>query len=98
MVVMPMGRREDQGKAAGAVPERRPPTANEQLLGQLARGTEPNPTVDPARDLAELERKLDRCLAGLAMHFQPIVHANTRARFAYEALLRSGDKSLPHPG
>ena len=32
------------------------------------------------------------------MHFQPIVHAATRARFGYEALLRSTDRSLPHPG
>ena len=32
------------------------------------------------------------------MHFQPIVHASSRARFGYEALLRSRDNSLPHPG
>jgi len=49
-------------------------------------------------DLAELEDKLARCIAHLAMHFQPIVHASTRARYGYEALLRSTDKSLPHPG
>ncbi len=48
--------------------------------------------------LRELERKLDACLAGMTMHFQPIVHASTRARFGYEALLRSTDNSLPHPG
>ena len=48
--------------------------------------------------LRELEEKLNRCLAGLTMHFQPIVHASNRGRFAYEALLRSTDKSLPHPG
>ena len=99
MVVMTLERREDQGKpAVAAVPERHPPTASEQLFGQLARGTEPVPTVDPARDLVELEKKLDRCVAALAMHFQPIVQAKTRTRFAYEALLRSTDKSLPHPG
>ena len=40
----------------------------------------------------------DRCLAALTMHFQPIVHASTRARFGYEALMRSTDKALPHPG
>jgi EAL domain-containing protein (putative c-di-GMP-specific phosphodiesterase class I) len=49
-------------------------------------------------ELAELEAKLGRCLAALTMHFQPIVHAASRARFGYEALLRSADKSLPHPG
>ena len=32
------------------------------------------------------------------MHFQPIVHAATRARFGYEALLRTTDRALPHPG
>src|SRR6185295_18851003 len=36
--------------------------------------------------------------ATLNMFFQPIVHASTRVRFGYEALLRSTDKSLPHPG
>lgn len=51
-----------------------------------------------ATDLRDLEDKLDRCLASLVMHFQPIVHASNRARFGYEALLRSLDKSLPHPG
>ena len=51
-----------------------------------------------ATDLRDLEDKLDRCLASLVMHFQPIVHASNRARFGYEALLRSLDRSLPHPG
>lgn len=53
---------------------------------------------DQAAQLRELEEKLDRCLAAMTMHFQPIVHASTRARFGYEALLRSTDKALPHPG
>jgi len=47
--------------------------------------------------LADLEGRLERCLAGLQMHFQPIVYPD-RGRFGYEALLRSTDKSLPHPG
>jgi EAL domain-containing protein (putative c-di-GMP-specific phosphodiesterase class I) len=75
-----------------------PPTATEEVVGSLARGTEPRAMLDPARDLRELETAFERCLAGLAMNFQPIVHADTRARFACEALLRSKDKSLPHPG
>jgi len=50
------------------------------------------------KELAALEVALDKCLASLTMHFQPIVYAKTRARFGYEALLRSHDKSLPHPG
>lgn len=51
-----------------------------------------------AAELRDLEDKLGRCLATITMHFQPIVHATTRARFGYEALLRTTDKSLPHPG
>src|SRR5512135_1067713 len=75
-----------------------PPTATPELVGDLARGTEPLATLDPASELRQLETKLDSCLAALAMHYQPIVRADTRGRFAYEALLRSHDKSLPHPG
>jgi EAL domain-containing protein (putative c-di-GMP-specific phosphodiesterase class I) len=80
-----------------------PPTATEETLGNFARGTAKNTQVvvddhEHAAELAELEAKLGRCLAALTMHFQPIVHASTRARFGYEALLRSTDKSLPHPG
>jgi EAL domain-containing protein (putative c-di-GMP-specific phosphodiesterase class I) len=51
-----------------------------------------------ASALRELEDKLNRCVATIAMHFQPIVHAATRARFGYEALLRTTDVALPHPG
>jgi EAL domain-containing protein (putative c-di-GMP-specific phosphodiesterase class I) len=65
---------------------------------RLARGSEPNPAFDPTAELAELEQQLDRCVAAIAMHYQPIVDAKTRKRFGYEALLRSADKSLPHPG
>jgi len=68
----------------------------------LARGTLPNALVDQqskiAHQLRELEGKFDKCLATLNMHFQPIVHAQTRSRFGYEALMRSTDRSLPHPG
>ena len=67
----------------------------------FAQGTHPHPLVESkqaAHELRDLEDKLGRCLASLTMHFQPIVHASTRARFGYEALLRSTDKSLPHPG
>jgi len=65
---------------------------------RLARGSEPNPAFDPTQELVDLEARLDRCVAAIAMHFQPIVHARARARFGYEALLRSADRSLPHPG
>lgn len=67
----------------------------------FAAGTNPLPLYDVAdqsAQLRDLEEKLDRCLAAMTMHFQPIVYASTRARFGYEALLRSADKALPHPG
>src|SRR5207248_732695 len=90
-------RREDEGKLeAGEPPLLKQPS--EPRNGPLARGTEPHRRIDAKSALADLESKLDRCLASIAMHFQPIVHARSRTRFAYEALLRSADKSLPHPG
>jgi EAL domain-containing protein (putative c-di-GMP-specific phosphodiesterase class I) len=68
----------------------------------FARGTDSGIKTEPQQpasaDLRELEDKLGRCLASLTMHYQPIVHAATRARFGYEALLRTADKALPHPG
>jgi EAL domain-containing protein (putative c-di-GMP-specific phosphodiesterase class I) len=48
--------------------------------------------------LRELEDQFNRCVATIAMAFQPIVHAKTRKRFGYEALLRCSDRALPHPG
>src|SRR4051812_46815410 len=92
----------EEPAALPALPRLRPPTPNNDNLSQFARGTEPHQQAleqqDPAAQLAALEVKLGACLASLTMHFQPIVHAKGRARFAYEALLRSADKSLPHPG
>jgi EAL domain-containing protein (putative c-di-GMP-specific phosphodiesterase class I) len=76
----------------------RAPAARDEDHPVLARGTEPNPPYDPRSDLAQLEIALDRCIAGIAMHFQPIVDAHDRRRFGYEALLRSSDRSLPDPG
>jgi EAL domain-containing protein (putative c-di-GMP-specific phosphodiesterase class I) len=48
--------------------------------------------------LADLEQKYDKVVAGMTSHFQPIVTAGARARFGYEALMRSSDHGLPHPG
>jgi EAL domain-containing protein (putative c-di-GMP-specific phosphodiesterase class I) len=81
-----------------------PPTTTEPKTTEIpafAAGTHPHAlfeSSDAAYRLKELEEKLNRCLATLTMHFQPIVHASTRARFGYEALMRSTDKALPHPG
>ncbi|MBA3395792.1 MAG: EAL domain-containing protein [Deltaproteobacteria bacterium] len=91
----------------GALPPLPPVRAESELpsasdASAFAVGTHPHASLDsesdPIAELCELETKLDRCLAALTMHFQPIVHASTRARFGYEALLRSTDRSLPHPG
>jgi len=82
-------------------PRARPPTPNDDNLNDFAVGTQPAvPAVktNHADELRELEDKLGRCMAAMTMHYQPIVHAATRKRFGYEALLRSTDKSLPHPG
>ena len=95
---MPTERDEQVKVALGKVEVRRPPTVNDHLVNGFARGTEPHKRVDPGASLLELEQKLDRCIAAIAMHFQPIVHAKNRVRFGYEALLRSADASLPNPG
>lgn len=50
-----------------------------------------------ASDLAALEGSFERALASLTMAYQPIVTPD-RAIFGYEALMRSSEPSLPHPG
>lgn len=65
----------------------------------MPRGTDPKlDRLDEIEALKVLEDKFTRCLNTLTMFFQPIVHASTRARFGYEALMRSTDRALPHPG
>ncbi len=49
-------------------------------------------------DLRQLEAAYENVLAGLTAHFQIIVTAKDRKRFGYESLMRSSDRSLPHPG
>jgi len=51
-----------------------------------------------AGDRVGLEVTLDRALDSLWMAYQPIVDATTRSTVAYEALLRSREPALPHPG
>ncbi len=88
-------------KASATAAATAPPRGGSEPSHSFASGTDPNALFDKGEspdELRELEEKLNRCLAGLTMHFQPIVHASNRKRFAYEALLRSSDKSLPHPG
>jgi len=49
-------------------------------------------------DRAGLEISFKRALDGLWMAYQPIVQSSQRRLIAYEALLRTTEPSLPHPG
>jgi EAL domain-containing protein (putative c-di-GMP-specific phosphodiesterase class I) len=45
-----------------------------------------------------LTASFERALGSLWMAYQPIVNAKNGEVYGYEALLRSGEESLPHPG
>ena len=49
-------------------------------------------------DRMGLEASFERALATLWMAYQPIVRVADGSLFGYEALLRSEEKTLPHPG
>ena len=49
-------------------------------------------------DRAGLEAHFPRALDGIWMAYQPIISWSEKNIFAYEALLRSSEPSLPHPG
>jgi EAL domain-containing protein (putative c-di-GMP-specific phosphodiesterase class I) len=49
-------------------------------------------------DRVGLEVRFQRALAELYLHYQPIVCWSDRTVFGYEALVRSREPSLPHPG
>lgn len=49
-------------------------------------------------DRLALEASFERALDTLWMAYQPIVRVSDRSIFGYEALLRSEESSLPHPG
>jgi len=51
-----------------------------------------------AGDRLALEASFERALATLWLAYQPIVRARDRSVFGYEALLRSEESALPHPG
>lgn len=51
-----------------------------------------------AGDRAGLEATFRRALDGLWMAYQPIVHADESGVYGYEALMRSSEPALPHPG
>ena len=65
------------------------------LREQALRATQ---QTSQAGDRAGLEASFDRALEKLWMAFQPIVSWSERGVFAYEALVRSAEPALPHPG
>lgn len=61
-------------------------------LGNTRSLTGPNPII------SSLEERFGRALDALYMVYQPIVSWSKRNAFGYEALVRSSEQSLPHPG
>jgi EAL domain-containing protein (putative c-di-GMP-specific phosphodiesterase class I) len=53
---------------------------------------------DQAGDRAGLQVSFDRALESMWMAFQPIVEPQSEVVFGYEALMRTKESSLPHPG
>ncbi len=51
-----------------------------------------------AGDRASLSTRFDRALETMWMAFQPIVLGHGHQLFGYEALMRTEERSLPHPG
>jgi len=49
-------------------------------------------------DRAGIEAKFDKALSSLSIAYQPIVTGTDAALFGHEALLRSEEPTLPHPG
>jgi EAL domain-containing protein (putative c-di-GMP-specific phosphodiesterase class I)/CheY-like chemotaxis protein len=49
-------------------------------------------------DTKQLAANFERALNSLWIAYQPILRADTRAVYGHEALLRSTEPSLPHPG
>ena len=88
------------------------PVANEVLVGALERACQLHRVAQMKRaalkllgradgqagDRAGLESCFDRALESMWLAFQPIVDLEERRVFGYEALLRSEEPSLPHPG
>jgi EAL domain-containing protein (putative c-di-GMP-specific phosphodiesterase class I) len=50
------------------------------------------------RDLRSMELSFERALNTLWAAYQPIVNASDGSIFGYEALMRSREETLPHPG
>lgn len=75
-----------------AVQMRRLAQVRRQLLNNLGDATK------QISDRAGLEVRFEKALTGLYMVYQPIIRWSDRSLFGYEALVRSDEPSLPHPG
>lgn len=69
-----------------------------RMARMKARAAEALGTVASPGDRAGLEVSFERALDTLWMAFQPIVDVKGRRVFGHEALMRSREPSLPHPG
>jgi EAL domain-containing protein (putative c-di-GMP-specific phosphodiesterase class I) len=88
------------------------PTSNEVLLNAVKRASRLHRMAqmkraalklsgehdDQAGDRAGLYACFERALDSMWMAFQPVVNKSERRIFGYEALMRTREASLPHPG
>ncbi len=84
------------------------PVAPEKLLAAVERGAklrrlallqrEASRVTAPDAETEALGVSLDRALASAHLAFQPIASTSRRATVGFEALLRTREPSLPHPG
>jgi EAL domain-containing protein (putative c-di-GMP-specific phosphodiesterase class I)/CheY-like chemotaxis protein len=88
------------------------PTSNDVLLAAVARASRLHRIAQMKRDALKLAGELDtqagdraglqasfeRALDTMTVAFQPIVHLGERRVFGYEALMRTDEPSMPHPG
>ncbi len=76
-------------RRTAAPPRRHQADGDDEMLGS---------TLPRAGDRAGLEQSLGRALDEMWMAYQPIVRVADRTLYGYEALMRTTEASLPHPG
>jgi EAL domain-containing protein (putative c-di-GMP-specific phosphodiesterase class I) len=97
----------------GAIQYLQKPTANDVLLKAVEQASRLHRMAQIKRDAlkllggeedmqvgdrAGLQTRFDRALESMWMAFQPILDTKRQRIFGYEALMRSREPSLPHPG
>ncbi len=102
----------DEAKRLGAMNYLAKPVDNPRLLTTVARAERLGRFAQAKRqtlvalgshnplagDLVGLAISLDRALESMWMAYQPIISARDKTLFGHEALMRSSDAALPHPG